>query len=67
MLSKRATIGFGAFGRSAEGDYGELAGRSIVLGGTSQDELRPPAELQKEGQYSAKYLALRARQGSVPA
>ena len=35
--------------------------------GTSEDELRSLAELQKGGTYSAKYLALRAKQGELPA
>ena len=35
--------------------------------GTYDDELRSLTELQKEGPYSAKYLALRARQGELPA
>lgn len=35
--------------------------------GTPEDELRPLMELQKAGPYSAKYLALRVKQGELPA
>lgn len=35
--------------------------------GTWEDELKPLNELQKTGPYSAKYLALRAKQGELPA
>lgn len=35
--------------------------------GTSEDELEPLLRLQEEGSYSAKYLALRAKQGELPA
>lgn len=35
--------------------------------GTAEDELRPLNELQGKGRYSAKYLALRADQGELPA
>ena len=35
--------------------------------GTPEDELKPLNELQEDGAYSAKYLALRARQGELPA
>ncbi|MDD1771082.1 MAG: Fic family protein [Methanomassiliicoccales archaeon] len=35
--------------------------------GTSEDELRSLAELERGGAYSAKYLALRAKQGELPA
>ncbi|WP_049796201.1 Fic family protein [Methanomassiliicoccus luminyensis] len=34
--------------------------------GTERDELKPLAELEGNGSYSAKYLALRAKQGSRP-
>ena len=48
-----------------------LAGRSLVdlldqLGGP-EDELRPVKELGEQGTYGAKYLALRAMQGMLPA
>ncbi len=35
--------------------------------GTEDDELRSLIDLQKRGPYSAKYLALRAKQGELPA
>ena len=35
--------------------------------GTEQDELRPLVGLNGNGDYSAKYLSLRARQGELPA
>lgn len=35
--------------------------------GTADDELRSLADLQAVGPYSAKYLALRAKQGELPA
>lgn len=35
--------------------------------GTAEDELRSLIELQEMGPYSAKYLALRAKQGELPA
>jgi Fic family protein len=35
--------------------------------GTRKDELRPIKELAKDGAHSAKYLALRASQGELPA
>jgi len=35
--------------------------------GTAEDELKPLIELQEEVSYSAKYLALRAKQGELPA
>lgn len=35
--------------------------------GTRQDALRPLAELAERGPYDAKYLALRASQGALPA
>lgn len=35
--------------------------------GTAQDALKPLKEFEKGGPYSAKYLALRASQGEIPA
>ncbi len=35
--------------------------------GTAQDELKPLADFNETGQYSAKYLRLRAGQGELPA
>jgi Fic family protein len=65
----------------AEGDKGNLIplkehimkmmGQSILdllsEVGTTEDELKPLAELKIEGKYSAKYLSLRAGQGELPA
>jgi Fic family protein len=49
----------------------ELMGRSLLLlldsVGTSVDALVPVGELAREGPYAAKYLALRASQGELPA
>jgi Fic family protein len=48
-----------------------ITGSSLLLFlsqvGTAEDELRPLVELQDEDLYSAKYLALRAKQGELPA
>ena len=48
-----------------------LMGRSLVdlldQVGTKEDELRPLKKLERTSPYSAKYLALRASQGVVPA
>jgi len=49
-----------------------LMGQSIVdlldqVGATKEDGLRSIADLGKNGPYSAKYLGLRAKQGSLPA
>ena len=48
-----------------------LLGRSLVLlldvMGSKEDELLRVSELEKDGPYSAKYLALRASQGELPA
>jgi len=48
-----------------------LMGRSMVdlldQVGTKDDELKPLKKLEKSGPYSAKYLALRAGQGRLPA
>jgi Fic family protein len=35
--------------------------------GTEQDELRPLVKFQRNVNYSAKYMSLRARQGELPA
>lgn len=35
--------------------------------GTAQDALKPLKEFEEDGPYSAKYLALRASQGEIPA
>lgn len=35
--------------------------------GTERDDLEPLIDLQQDGTYSAKYLALRAKQGELPA
>lgn len=49
----------------------ERMGSSLVFMlshvGTSEDELRSLVQLEGDGPYSAKYLALRARQGELPA
>jgi cell filamentation protein, protein adenylyltransferase len=61
-----------------EGDLGPLQAlleaalaRSLLdlldQAGTKQDELQPLAELAERGPYDAKYLALRASQGLLPA
>ena len=64
-----------------EGNHGDLnplknfvmdkMGASLVYMlsyvGTSEDELRSLVQLESTGPYSAKYLALRARQGELPA
>jgi len=48
-----------------------LLGRSLVLlldvMGSKEDQLLMVSELEKDGPYSAKYLALRASQGELPA
>ncbi len=48
-----------------------LLGRSLVLlldvMGSDEDELLQVSTLEKDGPYSAKYLALRASQGELPA
>jgi Fic family protein len=49
----------------------ELMGRSLVLlldaVGTDDDRLVRMGELERDGPYTAKYLALRASQGQLPA
>lgn len=50
---------------------GELMGRSLLLMldgiGGGDDELMRVSELARDGPYTAKYLALRASQGQLPA
>ncbi|NOQ53846.1 MAG: hypothetical protein GQ558_04480, partial [Thermoplasmata archaeon] len=52
-------------------EIGRLLGRSLVLlldvMGSKEDQLLRVSELEKDGPYSAKYLALRASQGELPA
>lgn len=56
---------------SLEAFLRETMGRSLLdlldQVGTKDDELRPLKRLEKTGPYSAKYLALRASQGRLPA
>ncbi len=51
--------------------FGVLMGRSLIdmldQVGTKDDELKPLKKVEKAGPYSAKYLALRAGQGKLPA
>jgi Fic family protein len=67
-----------ALERGHEGDLAPLQGlieaglgRSLLdlldQVGTAQDELRSLAELHRDSPYDAKYLALRASQGALPA
>ena len=49
----------------------EVMGRSLLdlldQLGTREDELKPLKAFERRGAYSAKYLALRANQGELPA
>lgn len=57
--------------RALEEFLGRALARSLLdlldQVGTAEDELRPLAELERDGPYDAKYLALRASQGALPA